>query len=74
MLLKLSHFARRIIDTPRTSIPGLVMVLTAIGTIAGCPKCLFKPETATPIISGLVAGVGLLGAADSKREDKRENE
>jgi len=59
---------RAIIASPKTSIPGIVMVLGAIGAVATDWTALFKPKEATVIVGGFVTGIGLLMAADVPAE------
>ena len=59
---------RAIIDSPKTSVPGIVMILGAFGLIAQDWKALLDPQRATVSIGGLVTGAGLLMAAQVKTD------
>lgn len=74
-MLTVRRFINRVIASPKTSIPGLVAILAAIGAIVKCHgSCLFDTNSVTPILSGLITGFGLLFAADHPPTEKESNE
>ena len=54
---------RAIIESPKTTAPGLAMILGAVGLIVRDWKALFDAQQVTVIISALLGGAGLLMAA-----------
>lgn len=59
---------RAIVKSPKTSIPGIALILAAIGAVISHPAALLHAESSTPIITSLISGLGLLLAADSGAE------
>lgn len=54
---------RAIVASPKTSVPGIVMILGGIGLVIADWTALLRPKEATVIVGDLIIGIGLLMSA-----------
>lgn len=50
----------------KTTVTGIVAIITSLGAMVAEPSNMTKPEFMVPLITGIINGIGLIFARDSR--------